>query len=115
MMESITVGFMKLIEQKKCIKVDICDHAQHQQLVHHKDDNIRMLGRDADCGHEWGLPHSPQAAVNGWCSYHNNTCRSYSLSWHYIKPLVGSLKDGSAFTNPVEILITHTSGFDVSP
>ena len=37
-----------------------------------------------DFEHEWSLPHSFRADVNGWCSCHNNSCRSNSLFWHYI-------------------------------
>ena len=39
-----------------------------------------------DFGHEWSLPHSLRADVNGWCSCHNNSCRSNYLFWHYINP-----------------------------
>ena len=37
-----------------------------------------------DFGHDWSLPHSLRADVNGWCSCHDNSCRSNSLFWHCI-------------------------------
>ena len=37
-----------------------------------------------DFGHDWRLPHSFGADVNGWCSCHDNSCRSNSLVWHCI-------------------------------
>ena len=45
---------------------------------------ITMLKWGGNFGHEWSLPHSLRAVVNGWCSCHNNSCRSISLFWHYI-------------------------------
>ena len=39
-----------------------------------------------DFRHEWSLLHSLRADVNGWCSWHNNSCRSNTLFWHYINP-----------------------------
>ena len=32
------------------------------------------------------LPHSLRADADGWCSCHNNSCRSNYLLWHYINP-----------------------------
>ena len=37
-----------------------------------------------DFGHDWSLPHSLRADVNGWCSCHDISCRSNSLFWHCI-------------------------------
>ena len=37
-----------------------------------------------DFEHEWSLPHSFRADANSWCSYHNNSCGSNSVFWHYI-------------------------------
>ena len=39
-----------------------------------------------DFGHEWSLPHSLRADENGWRLFHNNSCRSNYLFWHYINP-----------------------------
>ena len=46
-----------------------------------------MMTQGGDFKHEWSLPHSLRADVNGWCSCHNNSCRSNYLFLQYINPL----------------------------
>ena len=42
------------------------------------------MRQSGDFGHDWSLPHSIRADVNGWCSCHDNSCWSNSLLWHCI-------------------------------